>query len=179
MKVAFDAVVRAVDIYLENYEEGEAHDYGIAWVDKDTTAAEIVAEVDQEWQDDAWFYRNLLIGKQLVEKLAEVRTPKGRRTGQVDNPHEVVHRLFDLFYESGHTHLSLYAASGVHQTALSHWKTRYSPTVTNLDAALRVLGHKLAVVPLEPGEPHTPVAGTGRGPVALGAKAEETDDDQG
>lgn len=84
---------------------------------------------------------------------------RGRRFVSPTEGHPAVLELFRLIETRGVTVKSVAAGAGLHAKTVLHWarsngvkqKARSTPMVAALDDCLRVLGFRIAVVPLERG----------------------------
>lgn len=62
--------------------------------------------------------------------------------------HPLARQVFQLAREQRASLLDIADRSGVHYQTMVGWRTRYSPTVVNLDAVANVLGYRVALVPI-------------------------------
>jgi DNA-binding phage protein len=63
--------------------------------------------------------------------------------------HPTVQALHEAQRRSGRSVAEVARAAGLSKASIYDWRSRRVPTVTNLDAALRAVGLRLAVVPVE------------------------------
>jgi len=87
----------------------------------------------------------LALKEPVVRKLRSY-TPSRPYPSNMD---EVVATAVELFQLSGMSERKLTIRAGVNRSFMYGLKLGYSPCVGNLEAALNVLGYKLAIVPIE------------------------------
>lgn len=76
-----------------------------------------------------------------------MRTPRPFRT-DASHAHPLVREFYRLLADQQTTALDVAERAGLSTGTISDWRTTYAPRVGNLDAALRVLGYRLAIVPV-------------------------------
>lgn len=63
--------------------------------------------------------------------------------------HPLVRMFYRLLAEQQVTALDVAERAGLSAGTISQWRATYAPRVGNLDAALNVLGYRLAIVPID------------------------------
>ena len=74
------------------------------------------------------------------------------RTGSIPTPvntNPLIVQLVELMNETEIDSYEVCRQAGVSTASIHAWRTKSNPNITNLEAVLNVLGHKLAIVRLE------------------------------
>ena len=62
--------------------------------------------------------------------------------------HKLVHELFAIMLRQHMTMKDMSARAGLDYVSVGKWKYLHTPTIANFDAALNVLGYRLAIIPV-------------------------------
>ena len=89
-------------------------------------------------------------GTVRVRPFKHRKSTGGRKSGMVDRgelPHDVLRRFYALRERVGVSRAELQRVTGIHSQTVAAWEVgRISPSINNLDAVLRAMGLRLALV---------------------------------
>lgn len=66
-----------------------------------------------------------------------------------EKAHPLVREFYRLVIAKGAHLLDVHVAAGLGRNVLAKWRTTNTPNVASLEAALNVIGYRLAIVPLD------------------------------
>jgi len=75
------------------------------------------------------------------------RAARGRPAKPVIHRHPLLSDVLSLVARSGLTDSDVSLQAGLSRNSISHWRRRTMPGVDNLDAVLRAIGYRLAIMP--------------------------------